>query len=171
MDIIREFLPEIEQAEICYETHANELELTSCRECYPFDQDDVEGDEKDEVSLNQEGSLDIMKKMLIKQKKIQTGRGLYGRFKGSYLIPVNPNSVEAESKSIQIKQVTPVEADANRAESELKDDNGMNKPHVKLLKRIKGRKRIKGGRKKKRVNEKTSKKRTSPKSKKKNGTK
>ncbi|CAC5359493.1 unnamed protein product [Mytilus coruscus] len=102
-----------------------------------------------------------------KQKKIQTGRGLYGRFKGSYLIPVNPNSVEAESKSIQIKQVTPVEADANRAESELKDDNGMNKPHVKLLKRIKGRKRIKGGRKKKRVNEKTSKKRTSPKSKKK----
>ncbi|CAC5359491.1 unnamed protein product [Mytilus coruscus] len=65
MDIIREFLPEIEQAEICYETHANELELTSCRECYPFDQDDVEGDEKDEVSLNQEGSLDIMKKMLM----------------------------------------------------------------------------------------------------------
>ncbi|CAG2236047.1 unnamed protein product [Mytilus edulis] len=58
-----------------------------------------------------------------KQNKIQTGLGLYERFRGSYLIPVNPNSTQTESTLIQNKQVAPVEADAERAESELKENN------------------------------------------------
>ncbi|CAG2236043.1 unnamed protein product [Mytilus edulis] len=58
-----------------------------------------------------------------KQNKIQTGRGLYGRFRGSYMIPVNPNSTQTESTLIQNKLVAPVEADAEIAETELKENN------------------------------------------------
>ena len=40
-----------------------------------------------------------------KRKKVQKGRGLYRRFKASYLIPVNRNATEADQKAIQTKQV------------------------------------------------------------------
>ncbi|CAC5426260.1 unnamed protein product [Mytilus coruscus] len=95
---------------------------------------------------------------LKKQNKIQTGRGLYGRFRGSYLIPVNPNSTQTESTLIQNKLVAPVEADAERAESELKENNSKKKPHVKILKSIKVEKRKNIVRKKKGVTKKSSKK-------------
>lgn len=54
------------------------------------------------------------------KKNNQTGRGLYRRYKGSYLIPVNSNSNNTDYKLIPTKQVSHVEADANRAKSELK---------------------------------------------------
>lgn len=97
---------------------------------------------------------------LRKQNKIQTGRGLYGRFRGSYLIPVNPNSTQTESTLIQNKLVAPVEADAERAESELKENNSKKKPHVKILKSIKVKKRKNIVRKKKGVTKKSSKKKS-----------
>ena len=84
------------------------------------------------------------------RKKVQTGRGLYRRFKGSYLIPVNRKASESDEQNpIQTKQVASVEANANTAISEFKDDTG--KPHVKLLKGIKRRKRIQKVRKKKKL--------------------
>ncbi|CAC5422478.1 unnamed protein product [Mytilus coruscus] len=38
MDLIREFVPEIDLAHMCLKTHTDQLELESCKECNPFDQ-------------------------------------------------------------------------------------------------------------------------------------
>lgn len=64
-------------------------------------------------------------------KKFQTGRGRYGRFKGSYIIPVNQNIVNTDPEKTKTTLVTPIEAAAKRDASELKYDRGENKPHVK----------------------------------------
>lgn len=92
------------------------------------------------------------------RKNIQSGGGLYRRFKGSYLIPVNNNASDTQQNTIQTKQVSPVEADVNRAKSEFENDS--KKPHVKLLKSIKGRKMRKLNRKKKTFKKVTSSRKT-----------
>lgn len=41
MKIMRDFLPELNEALICYYSHQNELEAFSCKECYPFENEEV----------------------------------------------------------------------------------------------------------------------------------
>lgn len=95
-----------------------------------------------------------------RQKKNQVGRGLHGRFRGSYMVPVNPNAMDdTDSTTVNTKLVTPVAAAEQRAESELKEQKENNKPHVKILKAIKRSKS------KKRVIKKKASKRSSSKSK------
>lgn len=38
MELIRDFVPELDGSVICYETHRNELEVAACKECSPFEQ-------------------------------------------------------------------------------------------------------------------------------------
>lgn len=62
-----------------------------------------------------------------KHRKIQKGRGgLYGRFKGSYMIPVNPNAIDTEPNMTKNTIITPVEADAKRALAELNNGRTAN---------------------------------------------
>lgn len=80
-----------------------------------------------------------------KHRTNQIGRGLYGRIRGSYMIPVNSNTSTDDSIS-NAPLITPVAASAERAESQLKEELKKRKPHVKLLKgikRVKTKKRIK----------------------------
>lgn len=51
-----------------------------------------------------------------KQKKNQTGRGMYGRFRGSYMIPVNSNTT-SENSQTNTPLVTPVSAAEERTVS------------------------------------------------------
>ena len=88
-----------------------------------------------------------------KQKKSQIGRGVYGRFRGSYMIPVNANTA-ADNSTVSTSLVTPVAAAAERAMSQMKEEKENRKPHVKLFKRIKK------GKSKKRVIKKQITKRT-----------
>lgn len=69
-----------------------------------------------------------------KQKQSQIGRDLYGRFKGSYMVTVNPNPLDSESTPIKSTLVTPVAAAEVRAVSELTEEKQNKKPHVKILK-------------------------------------
>ena len=57
MELIREFVPELDKAVMCHETHPNEIELHACKECYPFETED----DTSEISPNQEGDLELMK--------------------------------------------------------------------------------------------------------------
>ena len=52
MELIRVFVPELDQACICLESHPNEIELNACKECYPFDK--PEENEHSYISPNQE---------------------------------------------------------------------------------------------------------------------
>lgn len=54
MELIRDFVPELDNAIICRESHSNEMELSACNECSPFEED-----EEDHISPNQEGNLQI----------------------------------------------------------------------------------------------------------------
>ena len=60
MELIRDFVPELDQASICCESHSNEGELSACKECSPFNED-----EEDYISPNQEGNFQIMKCMMM----------------------------------------------------------------------------------------------------------
>lgn len=71
------------------------------------------------------------------QKKDQIGRGLNGRYRRSYMIPVNSNTVKEEPNPINTTLVTPVAAAEERAVSEYKDEKKKKEPRVKLVKRIK----------------------------------
>lgn len=64
MSLIREFIPKIDEEHICYLTRSNELELSGCKECYPFDQIEEDDEKQYEISSNQEGEIDIMTEML-----------------------------------------------------------------------------------------------------------
>ena len=59
MELIRDFVPELDQAYICLESHPNEIELSACKECYPFDK--PEESRHYDISPNQEGDFEIMK--------------------------------------------------------------------------------------------------------------
>lgn len=90
-----------------------------------------------------------------KRKRInQTGRGLHGRYRDSYLVPVNSNAADIDANVIPTTIVSPVAAAEDRALSEMKADT--EKPHVKVRKDIKRRKR------KKKVSREKSSKRSRP---------
>jgi hypothetical protein len=78
-----------------------------------------------------------------KKKLNQTGRGLYGRYRGSYMIPVNQNTASDSIPTANTSLVTPVAATEQRAESQMKEEAKLGKPRVKLIKSIKNRKRVK----------------------------
>lgn len=55
-------------------------------------------------------------------KQNRSGRGLHGRFRHSYMIPVNPNAIDnTETNSVNTTMVSPVAAAEERATSEMKD--------------------------------------------------
>lgn len=54
MQVMRDFVPELEEACICRFSHPNELELLACKECSPFEE------EKLDESPNQEGNFELM---------------------------------------------------------------------------------------------------------------
>lgn len=58
---MREFVPELDQACICYYSHQNELESISCNECSPFEEEDGQT----VISPNQEGEFDMAKSMFL----------------------------------------------------------------------------------------------------------
>lgn len=60
MTVMTDYVPELTTAVICQETHNNELEMMSCSECYPFQEE-----EEEEISQNQEGNFQIQCAMLI----------------------------------------------------------------------------------------------------------
>lgn len=77
------------------------------------------------------------------KKHNQSGRGLHGRFRHSYMIPVNPNAIDTETNSVNTTMVSPVAAAEERATSELKNVTQEKKPHVKVPNHIKKRKKKK----------------------------
>ena len=77
------------------------------------------------------------------KKQNRSGRGLHGRFRHSYMIPVNPNAIDTETNSVNTTMVSPVAAAEERATSEMKDIKEKKKPHVKVLNSIKGKKKKK----------------------------
>ena len=40
MDVMREFVPELNTTAVCYDSHRNDLEALSCKECYPFEREE-----------------------------------------------------------------------------------------------------------------------------------
>lgn len=89
----------------------------------------------------------------------QTGRGLHGRYRDSYMIPVNSNAEDiVEPNPVPMIMVPPVAAAEDRALSEMKTEK--EKPQVKVRKIIKRRKR------KKKISRKKSNKRSTSKPKK-----
>ena len=78
-----------------------------------------------------------------KKKQSQTGRGLYGRYRGSYMIPVNQNTASESTPTDNTPLVTPVAATEERAESQMKEKAKLGKPRVKLVQNIKRQKKIK----------------------------
>jgi hypothetical protein len=64
MQVMREFVPELDQACVCYYSHQNELESISCKECSPFEEEEEEEGWK-VVSLNEEGEFDIAKSLFL----------------------------------------------------------------------------------------------------------
>ena len=87
-----------------------------------------------------------------KNNRKQIGRGrLHGRYRGSYLIPVNRHAVKEDDK-VHTDLVTPVAAAEERALSEYKEEKEHNEPRVKLNKRIKKTKKTKNVIKKKVAN-------------------
>lgn len=98
-----------------------------------------------------------------KNNRKQIGRGrLHGRYRGSYLIPVNRHAVKEDDK-VHTDLVTPVAAAEERALSEYKEEKEHNEPRVKLNKRIKKTKKTKNVIKKKVGKRSTSKKKSSKK--------
>lgn len=95
-----------------------------------------------------------------KKEKNQTGRGMYGRYRGSYMIPVNQNTAFASTPTVKTSLVTPVAAGEQRAESQIQEDTKLGKPHVKLVKPIKRKKQSKRSNMKK-VRKKTASNRSS----------
>lgn len=77
------------------------------------------------------------------KKQNRSGRGLYGRFRHSYMIPVNPNAIDTETNSVNTTMVSLVAASEERTTSEMKDVKEKKKPHVKLLNSIKSKKKKK----------------------------
>lgn len=55
------------------------------------------------------------------KRKRHSGRGLHGRFRNYYMIPVNPNAVDVNKNVIKSTMVSPVAAAEERAMSEMKD--------------------------------------------------
>lgn len=78
-----------------------------------------------------------------KKKQRQTRRGLHGRYRGSYMIPVNQNTASDSTPTSNIPLVTPVAATEERAESQMREETKLGKPRVKLIKNIKRQKKIK----------------------------
>ena len=78
-----------------------------------------------------------------KKKLNQTGRCLYGRYRGSYMIPVNQNTASDSIPTANTSLITPVVATEQRVESQMKKEAKLGKPRVKLIKSIKNRKRVK----------------------------
>lgn len=64
IEIMREYVPELNTACVCYCSHQNELEALSCKECYPFEKGEEEEEWKEEVSRNHEGEVDIAEYLL-----------------------------------------------------------------------------------------------------------
>ena len=54
MQVMRDFVPGLEEACICRFPHPNDLELLACKECSPFEE------EKLDESPNQEGNFELM---------------------------------------------------------------------------------------------------------------
>ena len=54
------------------------------------------------------------------KKRKRTGRGLHGRYRNSYRIPVNPNAIDVDTNSIESTMISPVAAADERANSEMK---------------------------------------------------
>lgn len=80
---------------------------------------------------------------LRKNKIRQIGRGLHRRFRGSYIIPVNPNAVKEEGKkTIPPVIVTPVAVAEERALSEYKEEKKNQNPLIKLQKPTKDKNRV-----------------------------
>lgn len=71
--------------------------------------------------------------------KNQIGRGLHGRYRGSYMIPVNLNAIEKYTDQIPTTMVSPVAAAEERALSEMKSEQ--EKPHVVIRKKNKSRRK------------------------------
>lgn len=69
------------------------------------------------------------------RKNNQIGRGLHGRYRGSYMIPVNSNATDIDTNHIPTTIVSPVAAAEERAVSERKSEK--EKPHVVIRKNIK----------------------------------
>ncbi|CAG2238519.1 unnamed protein product [Mytilus edulis] len=78
------------------------------------------------------------KHVLVKWKntKNQTGRGMYGRYRGSYMISVNQNTNSDSSPVVKTQLVSPVEATQQRAESQMKEERKLDKPRVELIKSL-----------------------------------
>jgi len=74
-----------------------------------------------------------------KSRNTQIGRGLSNRYRGSYIIPVNPNAVREEVQPVTTTLVSPVAAAQERAVSENKDQKRDREPRVQLMKHIKKR--------------------------------
>lgn len=70
--------------------------------------------------------------------KNQIGRGLHGRYRGSYMIPVNLNAIKKYTDQIPTTMVSPVAAE-ERALSEMKSEQ--EKPHVVIRKKNKSRRK------------------------------
>ena len=78
-----------------------------------------------------------------KKKLNQTGRCLYGRYRGSYMISVNQNTASDSTPTANTSLITPVAATEQRVESQMKEEVKLGKPRVKLIKSITNRKRVK----------------------------
>lgn len=63
----------------------------------------------------------------------QIGRGLHGRFRGSYLMLVQPKAVKEENKTKHTTLVTPVAAVEEKAIAEYKEEKERKKNIIKLL--------------------------------------
>ena len=89
----------------------------------------------------------------------QTGRGLHGRYRDSYMIPVKSKAEDiVEPNPVPMTMVPPVAAAEDRALSEMKTEK--EKPHVKVRKIIKRKKKISRKKSNKRSTSKTKKKKT-----------
>ncbi|CAG2238518.1 unnamed protein product [Mytilus edulis] len=56
---MREFVPELNKASVCYYSHANELEALSCKECYPFEKEEEEEEWRDKASQSQDNEFNL----------------------------------------------------------------------------------------------------------------
>lgn len=71
------------------------------------------------------------------KKRNQLGRELHGRFRNSYMIPVNPNAVDTDTNPVKPTVILHVAAAEERASSEMKVVREKKKPHVRVLNNIK----------------------------------
>ena len=92
---------------------------------------------------------------------------MYGRYRGSYVTPVNQSTASDSTPTANTPLVTPVTAVEQRTESQMKEEAKLGKPRVKLVKSIKRRKKSKKFSTKKTDKKSTSNKASSKKRKKK----